>query len=383
MSDDAVIGHRAAMAPRVVLLPGDGVGREVTEAGRRVLAAAAQESGRALSFSEQRIGGAALDAGGPPLPPETLEACRSADAILLGAVGGPAWDARPVATRPEQGLLQLRRALGVFAHVRPVRVRPALFARSPVKAERLAGVDLVIVREAAGGLYAGAQRLGRDGDDEIAVDECTYRGREIERIVRLAATMARTRRGVLTSIDKANVLETSRLWRRTATRVVAGEFPDLELRHLLVDTAAMELVDRPVTFDVVVTENMFGDILSDLTAVLSGGIGLLPSACFASDGPGLYEPVHGSAPTIAGRGIVNPIGAILSAALLCRHSLQWEREACAIEDAVDETLRAGIMTPDVAVDAPATTEDVVADVLERLRANLRATGVVPWQFAKS
>jgi 3-isopropylmalate dehydrogenase len=351
---------------RVVLLPGDGVGPEVVAAGRRVLEAIATHTGVSLELSEHPIGGAALDAGLAPLPPETFAACESADGILLGAVGGPRWDANPPARRPERGLLELRRGLELFANIRPCRARPSVADRSPLKAERLVGVDLVVVRELSAGLYSDASRLTADGDGELAVDECIYHTRDIERIVRVAARVAAERGGALTSIDKANVLETSRLWRRVVSRVIADEFPSLRLRHLLVDAAAMELVDQPRGFDVIVTENMFGDILTDLSAVLSGGIGLLPSACFGARGHALYEAIHGSAPTIAGKGIANPIGTVLSAALLCRHSLGLPDAARAIEEVVDEALADGLKTPDLTAGTSIGTREMTEEIVRRL-----------------
>ncbi|MHB2033961.1 MAG: 3-isopropylmalate dehydrogenase [Gemmatimonadaceae bacterium] len=338
----------------VALLPGDGVGPEVVGAARDVLEAVAQRFGHRFAFAEAFIGGAAIDATGVPLPQETSRICRTADAVLLGAVGGPKWDNPSAPMRPEQGLLALRRLLGVFANLRPVVAYPELASCSPFRAEHLAGVDILVVRELTGGIYFGAKGLERTADGERATDECAYATGEIERIVRVAARMARTRRGHLTSVDKANVLETSRLWRRVASRVLAEEFPDVHIEHMLVDSCAMRLVTAPRNFDVIVTENMFGDILTDEAAVLAGSIGLLPSASLGAataDGgrvPGLYEPIHGSAPDIAGQGIANPVGTILSAALLLRHSLGLEQEALCVEHAVRAAIAAGVLTRDVA-----------------------------------
>ena len=365
-----------AAAIRVTALPGDGVGSEVTAAARRVLDTVGARFGHTFVFDEALIGGAAIDATGTPLPEETLLACAEADAVLLGAVGGPKWDDPSAAVRPEQGLLGLRKALGVFANLRPVRANPATAAASPLKPELLAGVDLIVVRELTGGIYFGEKSLESGPAGECARDVCTYTTAEIERVVRVAGELARARRRKVTSVDKANVLETSRLWRRVATRVLAEEFPDVAVDHLLVDSAAMQLVRAPAAFDVIVTENMFGDILTDEAAVLAGSIGLLPSASLgAADGRrprrmGLYEPIHGSAPTIAGKGIANPIGAILSAALLLRHSCGLEAEASAVERAVERVLAQGVGTPDVvptdrAVSTEAVTEAVSSELSSR------------------
>ncbi|HEU4616873.1 MAG TPA: 3-isopropylmalate dehydrogenase, partial [Gammaproteobacteria bacterium] len=323
------------MTERIVVVAGDGVGPEVTAEAVRVLEAAARSHGLDLEFEEKLIGGAAYDAVGDPLPPETLAACRSAKAVLLGAVGGPRWADVPVEGRPEQGLLRLRKALGLFANLRPVKTLRELAAASPLKPEKLAGVDIVVVRELTGGIYFG--KRGRTAD--AAFDTCEYSAAEIERICRMAGRLARARRGKIASVDKANVLDTSRLWREVASRVFAREFPDLAVEHLLVDAAAMHLLSRPADFDVMVTENMFGDILTDEASMLAGSMGLLPSASLGDSGPGLYEPIHGSAPDIAGRDAANPCGAILSAAMLLRHSLDAEQAAAAIERAVEECLK--------------------------------------------
>jgi 3-isopropylmalate dehydrogenase len=327
----------------IALLPGDGIGPEVTAEAARVLGAVGEVYGHAFALREAPIGGVAIDRAGVPLPDDTIALCRAADAVLLGAVGGPRWGpSDPV--RPEQGLLALRRELGVFANLRPASPYPRVAAASPLKPSVLRGVDVLIVRELTGGIYFGEKRR----EAGWAEDLCTYSEEEIARVVRVAARLAQSRRGRLTSVDKANVLETSRLWREVTTRVVREEFPRLTLEHQLVDSCALRLVQKPAEFDVVVTENLFGDILTDLTAVLGGSIGMLPSASLGERGPGLYEPVHGSAPDIAGRGLANPYGAIASVALLLRHSLQLEREAAAVESAIAAALETGALTADIA-----------------------------------
>ena len=344
------------MAARIVTLPGDGIGPEIMEAALELLARVGE-----FASDEQPIGGASIDAHGTALTDETLAACRAADAVLLAAVGGPKWDAAaaadPSAPRPEQGLLGLRKGMGLFANLRPVRPASALLDASPLKRERIEGTDLLVVRELTGGIYFGES--GRDGDS--AHDDCAYTVAEIERIARVAFQSARTK---VTSVDKANVLETSRLWRETVTRVHAGEFPDVPLDHLLVDNAAMQLVSRPADFDVIVTENLFGDILSDEAAMLTGSLGMLPSASLGGDGPGLFEPVHGSAPDIAGTGTANPLAMFGSVALMLRHGLGSESEAAAVESAVDRALEDGLRTADLGGDA--TTEDATRAVLEHL-----------------
>ena len=353
-----------ASAQRIVLLPGDGIGPEIVGAARRVLEALGE-----FEFDERLIGGASIDAHGTALTGEALDACRAADAVLLGAVGGPKWDTTdPDAPRPEQGLLGLRKGMGLYANLRPVRPSPALVGASPLREERIAGADLLVVRELTGGIYFGDS--GRDGD--IAHDTCEYSVAEIERIARVAFEAAR-RRGEgsagaprVTSVDKANVLETSRLWRETVGRV-AADYPDVELDHLLVDNAAMQLVSRPADFDVIVTENLFGDILSDESAMLTGSLGMLPSASLGAEGdPGLFEPVHGSAPDIAGRGVANPLATFLSAAMMLHHGLDRPADATRIEAAVDAVLDRGLRTSDLAgegetaVGTGETTEAVLA-----------------------
>jgi 3-isopropylmalate dehydrogenase len=352
------------MKASLAVLPGDGIGPEVIAQASACLAAIAQRFGHAFTLTTYPFGGAAIDAHANPLPEATLAACRSADAILLGAIGGPKWSAPEAALRPEQGLLRLRRELGAFANLRPVAVHAALADTSTLKREVVEGVDLVFVRELTGGIYFGEKRR----DARSASDLCTYTVEEIERIVRVAATLARTRRRKLTSIDKANVLETSRLWRAVTQRVMAEEFTDIALEHMLVDSAAMHLIRRPRDFDVLVTENMFGDILTDEAAMLAGSLGLLPSASLGDGRHGIYEPIHGSAPDIAGQGIANPYGAILSAALLLRHSLKLEAEAACLEACVYQAFEAGVRTADMApTGAAASTAQAGAAVLSNLQ----------------
>jgi 3-isopropylmalate dehydrogenase len=348
------------MNARIVTLPGDGVGPEVTAAAIAVLQSVGTHFGHDLSFGEHLIGGAAIDATGEPLPAATLAACHAADAVLLGAVGGPKWSDPNAPVRPEQGLLALRAGLGVYANLRPLKVHPALAALSPLKNERLRDVDVLFVRELTGGAYFGAKTKTADA----ATDECRYTVAEIERVARRAFELARARRCHVTSVDKANVLETSRLWRRTITRV-AADYPDVMLEHQLVDSMAMLLLTRPHAYDVVVTENLFGDILTDEAAALAGSLGLLPSASLGEGTRGLYEPIHGSAPGIAGKRIANPVGAILSAALLLRHSLQLEAEAQAVEAAVDDVLQRGPYSRDLGGDAGTDTlRDAVLAALD-------------------
>jgi 3-isopropylmalate dehydrogenase len=329
------------VVPVIAVLPGDGIGPEVTAAALEVLAAVGRRFGRSFETPHYALGGAALDATGEPLPTATLAGCRSAAAVLLGAVGGPRWDT--ARERPEAGLLALRRELGVYANLRPVKLQPSLADASPLKAELLAGVDLVIVRELLGGLYYGEPR-GREGDR--ARDTCVYSEVEIRRVVTLAFRLAASRRGRLTSVDKANVLATSKLWREVTT-AVAADFPAVQLEHALVDSFAMRLVLAPREFDVVVTENLFGDILSDEAGALAGSLGLLPSASLGDSGPGLYEPVHGSAPDLAGQGVANPTGAILSLAMALRHSLGQPEAASVVEEAVERVLASGVRTQDL------------------------------------
>jgi 3-isopropylmalate dehydrogenase len=353
---------------RIVLLPGDGIGPEIVGAARRLL-----ESLGEFEFSEELMGGCSIDAHGTALTDEVLAACRAADAVLLGAVGGPKWDTTdPDAPRPEQGLLGLRKGMGLYANLRPVRPSPALIGASPLKRERIAGTDLLVVRELTGGIYFGDS--GRDGDS--AHDTCEYTAAEIERIARVGFEAARhraegsDREPRVTSVDKANVLETSRLWREVVGRV-APDYPDVTLDHLLVDNAAMQLVSRPADFDVIVTENLFGDILSDESAMLTGSLGMLPSASLGAEGePGLFEPVHGSAPDIAGQGIANPLATFLSTAMMLRHGLERPDEAARIDAAVDAVLDRGLRTPDLAGEGEtaAGTDEVTEAVLAELSA---------------
>jgi 3-isopropylmalate dehydrogenase len=328
---------------KIVVLPGDGIGPEVTQEAVRVLEAVAQKFGHEFEFETHLIGGAAIDATGSALPDATLAACTSSDAVLLGAVGGPKWSDPNAKARPEQGLLAIRKALGLFANLRPVSLHPALLDASPVKAEVLKGTDIMVVRELTGGIYFGEKTR----TETSATDVCTYTVEEIKRVARIAGKLARDRRKSVVSIDKANVLETSRLWRSTVSEVMRTEFPEIALEHLLVDAAAMHLIKKPSSFDVLLTENMFGDILTDEASILSGSLGLLPSASLGAGKRGLYEPIHGSAPDIAGRGIANPYGTILSAAMLLRHSLDLSAEAQVVENAVAQAISDGVLTADL------------------------------------
>ena len=352
------------MEALITVLPGDGIGPEVAAAGRRVLEAVGNQFGHRFEFSEQLVGGAGIDAHGIPLPADALASCKDSHAVLLGAVGGPKWSDPSAAVRPEQGLLDLRAALGVFANLRPVEIFPELSGASPLKAELLADVDIVVIRELTGGIYFGEK--SREADR--ATDLCVYTVPEVERIVRVAARIAAGRRGQVCSVDKSNVLETSRLWRDVTSQVMREEFPSLSLEHLLVDAAAMHLISRPGSFDVIVTENMFGDILTDEASMLTGSMGMLPSASLGETGVGLYEPIHGSAPDIAGQGIANPCGTIGSVAMLLRHSLELEDEATAVETAIRRTISAGKRTADIAVpgETPLGTEAMTDAILAEL-----------------
>ena len=340
---------------RILVAPGDGVGPEVTAEAIKVLAAVSERFGHRFSYTEELVGGAAIDAHGTPLRKETLDAARDAEAVLFGAVGDPRFDDPQNAVRPEQAILGLRKGLDLFANLRPVRVFPELQAASTLREEVVAGTDLVVVRELTGGLYFGEpKKRWSEGGQRQAVDTLRYDEGEIERAIRVGFRLAQQRRRRVSSVDKANVLESGRLWREIATEV-AWDFPDVELEHVLVDAAAMHLVQRPTRFDVIVTENTFGDILTDEASVLTGSLGMLPSASVGApreDGTsfGLYEPIHGSAPDIAGRGIANPLGAVLSAAMLLRISLGLAAEAAAIEEAVGDVLRQGLRTRDLARD---------------------------------
>ncbi len=335
------------MHATITLLPGDGIGPEVMVEAVKILRIMAQKYGHTFHFSEALIGGRAIDETGSALPAETLQQCLSSDATLLIAVGDPRFDDPALKVRPEQGLLALRKGMDVFANLRPARVSPYLLDASTIKPEVLRGVDILVVRELTGGLYFGH----RERTTDRAVDTMVYTAAEIERVVRMAFELARSRRGKVTSVDKANVLDCSRLWRQVATRV-AADYPDVTLEHMLVDTAAMRLVRAPASFDVLVTENMFGDILTDQASMIVGSMGMLPSASLGAGRRGLYEPIHGSAPDIAGQGIANPLATILSVALLLRYSLRLEAEAQAIEQAVDDVLAAGYRTADIAGTAP-------------------------------
>jgi len=335
------------MKAKITLLPGDGIGPEIVDATRQVLETIAQKSGHSFSFSTHLIGGIAIDETGVPLPDDTIVGCRSADAVLLGAVGGPKWDDPTAEVRPEQGLLGMRKALKLFANVRPVKLFRGLEGASPLRAERLRGVDLVFIRELTGGIYFG-QPKGKETRNGLRTgfDTMVYDENEIRRILELAFEVARKRSKRLTSIDKANVLQSMQVWREVAAEV-GNENPDIQLDHQLVDSAAMRLVTDPSSFDVIVSGNMFGDILSDEGAVLTGSLGLLPSASLGEGTLGVYEPIHGSAPDIAGRGIANPLGTILSAAMLLRHSLNLDEDAKIIEDAVQKVLDGGLRTADL------------------------------------
>ena len=345
----------------ITLLPGDGIGPDVTTSAREVLDAVAKQYGHTLTYKEALIGGAAIDATGDPLPAATVEACEAADAVLLGAVGGPKWSDPNARIRPEQGLLKLRSVLGVYANIRPVRIYPELAGASPLRAEILDGVDMLVIRELTGGIYFGKKTRTATS----ASDLCEYTVGEVERIVRVAARLAAERRGRLCSVDKANVLETSLLWRDVTNRVMANEFPGIELETLLVDAAAMHLLSRPSDFDVIVTENMFGDILTDEASMLAGSLGMLPSASLGDGSAGLYEPIHGSAPDIAGMGIANPCAAIASVAMMLRHSLGLETEAVAVEQAIAAAITAGARTADIVAegDACLTTDAMTARIL--------------------
>ncbi len=348
------------MTRTIVLLPGDGIGPEVAAAARAVLEAVAPAHGPSLSFESHDIGGCAIDAHGDPFPEATASACRDADAVFLGAVGGPKWDSG--GPRPEAGLLVLRKTLGAFANLRAITMFPGLEHLSPLKAERVTGTDILIVRELTGGIYFGEKVEGND----TASDLCSYSRAEVERIARIAFETARGRSGRVTSVDKANVLATSRLWRNTVGTLREIDYPDVALDHVLVDAMAMKLIERPAAFDVILTENMFGDILSDEASVIAGSIGLAPSASLSQSHGGVYEPIHGSAPDIAGQGKANPVGAMLSAAMLLRHALGAADAAACIERAVKDCLGDGICTADAG--GTASTADVTSAVCDRIGA---------------
>lgn len=347
---------------KIVLLAGDGIGPEIMRAAVRVLRECAAAFGHEFTFAEFPFGGSAIDATGEPLPAETLAACRAADAILLGAIGGPKWDSVPLAKRPETGLLALRRALGLYINLRPIDLHAPLRGLSPLRADRASDVHIDFVRELAGDVYFGEHRLESDSNGERATDAGAYTTGEIERVAQYAFARAETRKGRVASVDKSNVLAMSQLWRKTVTRLAAGH-PSVKLEHLYVDNAAMQLVLAPSQFDVILTSNMFGDILSDLGAALAGSIGLIPSMSLGP-GPSLYEPIHGSAPTLAGKDVANPVGMILSATMMLRESFGFKREAEWIESAVDRLFESGVRTADTV--EPGTTKVGCVEFTERL-----------------
>jgi 3-isopropylmalate dehydrogenase len=351
------------MNATIVLLPGDGIGPEVVKQARRVLEAIAARFGHTFELPEYPIGGNAIDSCGNPLPDETLEACRKSHAVLLGAVGGPKWDDPSAKTRPEAGLLRIRRELGLFANLRPTKTWDELLDASPLRRDIVQGTDILFVRELTGGIYFGESGRKPHASGEEAWNVMIYSTGEIERVVRVAAEAARKRRGKLTSVDKANVLEVSRLWRQVAERVVKTEFPDLQYNVVLVDAMAMHLISRPRDFDVVVTGNLFGDILTDEASMLPGSLGLLPSASIGSSGPGLFEPIHGSAPDLVGKNLANPLATILAAAMLLRQSLNLDTEANAIEETVSRVLKAGHRTKDIAGDGPSIGTTQMGDLV--------------------
>ncbi len=352
------------MKALIAVLPGDGIGPEVTAQAVRCLELVAARFGHQFELTEAPVGAAAMDLTGEPLPQATLSLARSADAVLFGAIGDPRYSDPSLEVRPEQSILGLRRELGLFANLRPVITYPAVYHASPLKAELLAGVDILVVRELTGGIYFGEKHR----TETSASDLCSYTVPEIERVVRLAGSLAAARRGRLTSVDKANVLETSRLWRTVVNRVIPAEFPGVAVEHMFIDAATMHVLRRPADFDVIVTENMFGDILTDEVAMLPGSLGLCPSASVGDGRRGLYEPIHGSAPDIAGKGIANPYGTILSAALLLRHSLGLDEEAVAIESSVSQALAEDVLPADLAPRgaAYASTQAAGDAVLARL-----------------
>jgi 3-isopropylmalate dehydrogenase len=374
---DAQIHFRAARntnmtsekMKKIALLPGDGIGPEIVRVAVGVLKDCAARFGHSFDFVEFPFGGCAIDAAGVPLPAETLAACKSADAILLGAVGGPKWDAQPIGNRPESGLLALRRDLGLYINLRPIDLRPSLQSLTPLREERAKQVHIDFVRELAGDIYFGKHHIEADSSGERATDEAVYTTGEVERVAKYAFARAEARTGRLASIDKANVLATSRLWRKTVTQIAAGH-PNVKVEHMYVDNAAMQLVLAPTQFDVILTSNMFGDILSDLGAALVGSIGLVPSMS-CGPGPSLYEPIHGSAPTLAGKDVACPVGTILSATMMLRESFGFAREAEWIESAVDRLFVNGIRTPDIV--EPGTTRVGCIEFGERLLSEMAAT----------
>ncbi|TCW41125.1 3-isopropylmalate dehydrogenase [Laceyella sacchari] len=372
-----IINRKGVGSMRVAVLPGDGIGPEITREAVNLLEEIVRLFQRNIEIQYGQIGGAAIDEEGIPLPNATLQLCRTSDAVLLGAVGGPKWDEQPGHLRPEAGLLALRKELGLYANLRPITVFAGLEGASPLRGELLQDVDMVIVRELTGGLYFGTPKERRQsGQEWEAVDTLHYTEAEIERILRLGFEMARQRRRHLTSVDKANVLETSRLWRETAERL-ALEYPDVTLNHLLVDNAAMQLIKCPSRFDVIVTENMFGDILSDEAAMITGSIGMLPSASLSETGPGLYEPIHGSAPDIAGQNKANPLAMFLSVAMMLRQTAGWAREADAIQSVIESVLAEGWRTDDLGEPGTArlTTSEMGAKVREALAQCVKRGGI--------
>ncbi|UOQ92929.1 3-isopropylmalate dehydrogenase [Halobacillus shinanisalinarum] len=368
------------MKKHIVLLPGDGIGPEVTKAAKGVLETIAEQFGHSFTFETHEIGGAAIDNQGTPLPEDTVAACKKADGILLGAVGGPKWDQLPSHMRPEKGLLGIRKQLGLFANLRPVKGFKSLLHASPLKEEVVAGSDLLIVRELTGGLYFGEPRERRNNGAEV-VDTLAYTRAEMERIIDKAFQSAQVRRNHLTSVDKANVLESSRMWREVVEEK-KQDYPDVHVEHMLVDAAAMKLVTNPAYFDVIVTENMFGDILSDEASVLTGSLGMLPSASIRQDGLGLYEPVHGSAPDIAGQNKANPLAAILSAAMMLRHSFQMNGEAELIEAAVNKVLEEKYHTADLNLtDGVQVSGSVLAKKVSEQMSSHDTTENIMWCYA--
>lgn len=355
------------MEAKLILLPGDGIGPEVVAQAERVLEAVAKRFHHKFQFVTCDIGGGSIDKHGTPLPEKTIVECRAAQAMLLGAVGGPKWDDPTAKTRPEAGLLGLRKEFDLFANLRPIKPYPQLLDASPLRRDIVEGTDILFVRELTGGIYFGESGRKPHPSGEQAWSTMIYSTAEIERVVRLAAEAARGRRRKVTMVDKANVLEASRLWRQVSAKLMAAEYNDLEYEVVLVDAMAMHLVARPRDFDVVVTENMFGDILTDEASMLPGSLGLLPSASVGESVPGLYEPIHGSAPTIAGKNIANPLATILAAAMLLRHSLGLEQEAAAVEAAVERVVDAGHRTADIAAGGPSIgTQEMGALVVTAL-----------------
>ncbi len=356
------------MNKTITVIPGDGIGPEVIKSAIKVLDTVASKFNHEFTYNYAKLGGVAIDEEGTPLPQETIDLCKNSDGVLLGAVGGPKWDTLPGNMRPEKGLLGIRKELELYANLRPVTAHKSLLDASTLKREVVEDVDLMIIRELTGGLYFGQpQERRQEADGEAVVDTLYYKKSEIERIVKQAFELARLRRKKVTSVDKANVLESSRLWREVA-EAVGADYPDVELEHMLVDNAAMQLIRNPKQFDVVVTENMFGDILSDEASMLTGSLGMLPSASIGGNGPGLYEPIHGSAPDIAGKNIANPLATIQSIAMMLRYSFQLKEEAETIEAAVTNVLEAGYRTADIAEnnDKVLSTDEMTAKVIEQI-----------------